>query len=177
MTLRRHPRRDSNSEAQKPPPPKRPLYTPKAKQARIIAASLAGKSQRQIAREVGADRETVSRVLSQSEVQAFLDAYRDQYRELVPLALDLLRHELSIVPRRGKHANPDALKVAIEITKGAQVAVPRSQGELEVRRDRFSEMTDEELDYFIKTGKELKNPKAPPLFARRSLHIRFPALV
>jgi len=111
---------------------------------------------------VGADRETVSRVLSQSEVQAFLDAYRDQYRELVPLALDLLRHELSIVPRRGKHANPDALKVAIEITKGAQVAVPRSQGELEVRRDRFSEMTDEELDYFIKTGKELKNPKLPP---------------
>ena len=85
MTLHRHPRRDSNSEAQKPPPPKRPLYTPKAKQARIIAASLAGKSQRQIAREVGADRETVSRVLSQSEVQAFLDAYRDQYRELVPL--------------------------------------------------------------------------------------------
>ena len=100
MTLHRHPRRDSNSEAQKPPPPKPPLYTPKAKQARIIAASLAGQSQRQIAREVGADRKTVRRILSQSEVQALLDAYRDDYRELVPLALDLLRHELSIVPRR-----------------------------------------------------------------------------
>ena len=113
---------------------------------------------RQIAREVGADRETVSRVLSQSEVQTLLDAYRDQYRELVPLALDLLRHELSIVPPRGKHANPDALRVAIEVTKGAQVAIPMSKGELEVRRDRFSEMTDEELEYFIATGKEL-NPK------------------
>ena len=53
---------------QKPPPRKGPLYTAKAKQARIIAASLAGKSQRQIAREVVVDRETVRRVLSQSEV-------------------------------------------------------------------------------------------------------------
>ena len=55
---------------QKPPPRKGPLYTPKAKQARILAASFAGKSQRQIAREVVVDRETVNRVLSQSEVQA-----------------------------------------------------------------------------------------------------------
>src|SRR6058998_2191494 len=122
---------------QKPPPRKGPLYTAKAKQARIIAASLAGKSQRQIAREVGADRKAVRRILSQSEVQTLLDAYRDEYRELVPLALGLLRHELSIVPRRGKHANPDALKVAIEVTKGAQVAVPLSKGEFDVRKDRF----------------------------------------
>ena len=87
-----------------------------------------------------------------------LDAYRDEYREIVPLALDLLRHDLSIKPKKGKHANPDSLKAALEVLKGAQVAVPLSKGELEVRRDRFSEMTDEELDYFIATGKEL-NPK------------------
>src|SRR5439155_27026494 len=36
-------------------------------QARVVAVSFAGLSQRQIAREVGADRETVSRILSQSE--------------------------------------------------------------------------------------------------------------
>src|SRR5437867_5200374 len=99
LTLHRHPRRDSNSEAQKPPPPKRPLYTPKAKQARIIAASLAGKSQRQIAREVGADRETVRRVLSQSEVQALLDAHRDRLRSIVPNALSQFEHELAILPK------------------------------------------------------------------------------
>jgi len=98
---------------------------------------------------VGADRKAVRRILSQSEVQTLLDAYRDEYRELVPLALGLLRHELSIVPRRGKHANPDALKVAIEVTKGAQVAVPRSQGELDVRVDQFAQMTDKELDDYI----------------------------
>ena len=143
---------------QKPPPRKGPLYTAKAKQARIIAASLAGKSQRQIAREVGADRKTVRRILSQSEVQALLDAHRDEYRDLVPLALTLLRHELSLKPKKGRHATSDQIKAAIEITKGAQVAVPMSKGELEVRKDRFSEMTDEELDYFIATGKEL-NPK------------------
>ena len=148
---------------QKPPPRKGLLYTPKAKQARIIAGAFAGKSQRQIAREVGADRKAVRRILSQSEVQTLLDAYRDEYRELVPLALGLLRHELSIVPRRGKHATPDALKVAIEVTKGAQVAVPMSKGELDVRTDQFAAMTDKELDDYIAAANAkmaaAKNPK------------------
>jgi len=66
--------------------------------------------------------------------------------------------------RRGKHANPDALKVAIEVTKGAQVAVPRSQGKLEVRRDRFSQMTDAELDQFIESrGADPKHPTGEPV--------------
>ena len=100
---------------------------PKAKQARIIAASLADQSQRQIAREVGADRETVSRVLSQSEVQLLLDAYRDEYRDLVPLAMTL-RHESSLKPKKGRHPTSDQIRAAIEVTKGAQVAVPRTTG-------------------------------------------------
>jgi hypothetical protein len=140
------------------PPRKRALRTPKSTQARVVAASFAGRSQRQIERETGVARTTINRILSQQEVQAMLDAYRDEYRAIVPLALEQLRRDLSVLPKKGRHANPDTLKAAIEITKGAQVAVPRSQGELEVRRDRFSEMTDEELDYYIKTGKEL-NPK------------------
>ena len=144
---------------QKPPPRKGPLYTPKAKQARIIAASLAGKSHRQIAREVGADRETVGRILSQSEVQTLLDAYRDRLRSIVPNALSQFEHELATLPKsKRQHVRKDTLWAAAEVLKGAQVAVPMSKGEIEVRKDRFSEMTDEELDYFIATGKEL-NPK------------------
>src|SRR5438445_7108529 len=41
-----------------------------------------------ISREGVVDRKTVSRVLSQSEVQALLDAYRDRLRSIVPDALD-----------------------------------------------------------------------------------------
>ena len=77
---------------------------------------------------------------------------------MVPDAINLLAGEMKLKPKKGKHATSDQIKAAIEITKGAQVAVPMSKGELEVRKDRFAEMTDEELDYFIKTGKEL-NPK------------------
>src|SRR2546422_604997 len=114
------------------------VYTPKAKQARMIAGALAGRSKSQIARDVGADRQTVHRVLSQGEVQTILDAYRDQYREMVPDAIDLLAGEMKLKPKKGKHATSDQIKAAIEITKGAQVAVPMSKGELDVRTDRFA---------------------------------------
>ena len=110
---------------QKPPPRRGPLYTPKARQARIIAASLAGRSQRQIAREVGADRETVRRVLSQSEVQALLDAYRDRLRSIVPDALSQFEHELAILPKgKRQHVRKDTLWAAAEVLKGPRSLFP-----------------------------------------------------
>ena len=48
------------------------LYTPRAKQNRIIAASLAGKFKSQISREEGLKRDTVARILLKAEVQALL---------------------------------------------------------------------------------------------------------
>ena len=71
---------------------------------------------------------------------------------LVPLALGLIRHEISLSPGRGRHANPDALKAAIEITKGAQVAVPRTTGVLELRKDPFAAISEEELDEYIRSS-------------------------
>jgi hypothetical protein len=94
-------------------------------------------------------RKTITRILSQQEVRTLLDGYRDEYRDLVPLALEQLRRDLSVLPKRGRHANPATLKAAIEVTKGAQVAVPRSQGELDVRTDQFASMSDKELDDYI----------------------------
>jgi len=44
------------------------LYTPKPKQQRVIERHLEGQSARAIANAVGIDRDTVSRILSQSEV-------------------------------------------------------------------------------------------------------------
>ena len=44
--------------------------------------------------------------------------------------------------------------------KGSAHAIDGAQ--LEVRRDRFSEMTDEELDYFIATGEEMPKGVVKP---------------
>ena len=86
----------------------------------MIAARFAGLSERKIEKVTGVSRHAIRRVLSQSEVRSMLDAYRDEYREIVPLALDLIRHDLSIRPKKGKHANPDSLKAALDVLKGAQ---------------------------------------------------------
>ena len=51
-----------------------------------------------------------------------------------------------------EHAHPETLRAAIEITKGAQVAVPRTTGVLEVRNDPFAAMSEEELDEYIRSG-------------------------
>src|SRR5438309_11061370 len=112
------------------PPTKGLSRLSQTKQAKIIGARYAGLSERKIVQATGISRNAVRRVLSQTEVKAMLEGYRDDYRAIVPLALDLIRNDLSIRPKKGKHANPDSLKAAIEITKGAQVAVPMSKGEL-----------------------------------------------
>src|SRR5437870_9462037 len=55
---------------------KRQLYTPQAKQVRVVSCVLVGVSQRAIARDMGIDRDTVGRILSQAEVQALGAGYR-----------------------------------------------------------------------------------------------------
>ena len=48
-------------------------YLPPAKKGAILAGAVQGKSQRQIAREVGCDRGTVVRILSAPEIAAALE--------------------------------------------------------------------------------------------------------
>jgi transposase-like protein len=53
-------------------------YTPTAKQAAVMALGIAGKSKVQIAREVGLNRETVTRILSQSEYTNIIEGLRSK---------------------------------------------------------------------------------------------------
>ena len=87
-----------------------------------------------------------------------LDAYRDRLRSIVPNALSQFEHELAILPKsKRQHVRKDTLWAAVEVLKGAQVAVPRSQGGLDVRTDRYASMTDEELQAAIaETNAKLK---------------------
>ena len=97
--------------------------------------------------ETGRNATTRRPILSESEMRAKVNSYRDYVlQELVPLALRVIERNL-------KSRRPNPL-LAIEVLKGAQVHLTKSEHALDGRRDRFSEMTDDELDEFIATGKE-----------------------
>ena len=97
--------------------------------------------------DTGRNGTTRGPVLSGSEVRAQVNSYRDYaLQELVPLALRVIKRNL-------KSRRPN-LSLAIEVLKGAQVILTKPEHASDGRRDRFSEMTDDELDEFIATGKE-----------------------
>src|SRR5882762_2355024 len=66
---------------------KKPLYTPPSKQALVVGLSLIGKKRSAIGRELGLDRETVTRILSQQENQLLVQGYRAAVLKIVPDAL------------------------------------------------------------------------------------------
>lgn len=130
--------------------PKRGLYTPKAKQARIIAGNLAGKSQRQLAREEALDRGTVGRILAQPEVRGIREEYRQQVLlGLVPAAFDAIRSKL--LTKAGKLRKQFDWRLPIEILKGAQILVSKVQEEVK-QTDEFEGRSDAELDYALTHG-------------------------
>jgi hypothetical protein len=128
---------------------KRGLYTPPAKQTRVIAASLAGKSNREISRQIGIKRDTVARILSQPEVQELIAQYRQQARGLVPLCLAGLAAKL--VTTKGKLRKGTDWRMLVEILKGTQVLVPKLEEEV-TKKDEFEGRSREELQFFIEHG-------------------------
>src|SRR2546427_12331239 len=97
--------------------------------------------------ETGRNGTTRDRIFSDSEVRAMVNSYRDYVLQvLVPLALRVIERNL-------KSRRPNPL-LAIEVLKGAQVHLTKPEHASEGRRDRFTEMTDDELKEFIDTGKE-----------------------
>ena len=130
---------------------RRGLYTPPAKQTRIVAASLAGKSNREIARQEGIKRDTVARILSQTEVLDLVEQYRQQVLlNLVPNCILTLQDKV-LTKGGGLRKNVD-WRMLIAILKGAQVLVPRVVQEQDIRTDEFRDWTVDELEHFAKTG-------------------------
>jgi hypothetical protein len=133
----------------KRPSGKRGLYTPRAKQTRVIAASLAGKSKSQISREEGLKRDTVARILSQPEVEQLRESYRQQLLELVPNSVGLLADKL--LTKTGERRKNADWRMAIEILKGAQIFVTKSEQQLS-RKDEFEGRSDEDLKFCAEHG-------------------------
>jgi hypothetical protein len=63
------------------------LTTPDTKQASAIGLYLTGTKKRAISRELGLDRETVTRILSQRETQLLVQGFRSAVLKIVPHAL------------------------------------------------------------------------------------------
>jgi hypothetical protein len=115
----------------------------------VIAASLAGKSNREISKQIGIKRDTVARILSQPEVKQLLAEYRQQVRGLVPLCLAGL--EAKLVTTSGKVRRGTDWRMLVEILKGTQVLVPKLEEEV-TNKDEFEGRSREELQFFVQHG-------------------------
>src|SRR5258706_7521575 len=102
-------------EVKNEPGSNRDLYTPKPVQARVIERHLDGASHRQIAKEEGLDRETVSRILSQRELVEMRAEQQSQLQRLASRALQIYQEALD---------SPDirlAVATATKILEGTAV--------------------------------------------------------
>jgi hypothetical protein len=130
---------------------KRGLYTPPAKQNRVIAASLAGKSKSQIAREEGLKRDTVARILTQPEVNELLAAYREQARGLAPYCLAGL--EAKLITKAGKLRESIDWRMMVEVLKGTQIFVGRQEQEIHAKKDEFDGRSRQDLQFYLEHGR------------------------
>jgi len=125
-------------------------YLPPAKKGAILAGAAQGKSQRQIAREIGCDRTTVARILSAPAVRAMLSQTDSELHSLLPLAVESYEKEL-------KAHNA---QVATNLFVGLQVFKPKSQHDVarktplddELERRGLAGRSLEDLRYFCEHG-------------------------
>jgi len=95
-------------------------------QQTVIAKRLRGESKRQIARDLQMGRDTVDRILSESQVEAAVAQGRSRLVELVPKALQVIEAALeqgitaAEVPK-------SALEAAIQVVKGSGTYEERSR--------------------------------------------------
>ena len=93
-------------------------------------------------RELSLSRNTVCRVLSQTEHQQVLAEFRCQLLDLLPECLRVARHRL-------RH---NSEKIAIEILQGTQVMVGKTEQDIHHHVDDFEGWTEDELEQFASTG-------------------------
>ncbi len=120
---------------------KRPLNTPPSKQALVVGLSFIGKKRSAISRELGLDRETVTRILSQQENQLLVQGYRAAVLKIVPDALIGLSE---LVKRLDRQA-------IIETLYGSRVLVHRQ--EVEKAEEPRRNYTYPKVEFFAKYGR------------------------
>jgi hypothetical protein len=120
--------------------------SPQVQQA-VIAKRLNGESKRKIARDLEMGRNTVDRILSESQVEAAVAQGRTQLVELVPKAIQLIQRAID----QGIAANEvpkSALEAAIHVVKGSGTYEERSRtrGDVYVHDD-YTKADREKLEF------------------------------
>lgn len=103
------------AKSRQTPRKKRRSYTPDPVRSRIIAKHVGGHSNREIAKEEGVDRDTVSRVLSQDDAVEMMKGYRLQVLAMVPQAINVYEHLLNSKDEKVRAA------AATKILEGLQI--------------------------------------------------------
>ncbi len=129
-------------------------YTAKIKQARVLTRVILGQPERQIAKEEGISRGTVSRIRNSSENAMLLQSYRDMVFDIVP---DAIKGLAKLVKKRDRQAIIETLygsRVLIHRQEVEQVQ-PLVQDHSHPKVEFFGKYhrwpTDEELAKFEKT--------------------------
>lgn len=119
--------------------------SPQAQQA-VIAKRLHGDSKRQIARDLGMGRNTVDRILTESQVEAAVAQGRTQLVELVPKAIQLI-HRAIDQGLAAEEVPKSALEAAIHVVKGSGAYEERSRtrGDVYVH-DGYAKADREQLE-------------------------------
>jgi Homeodomain-like domain len=115
-------------------------------QQAVIAKRLQGHSKRQIARDLGMGRNTVDRILTESQIEAAVAQGRSQLVELVPKAVQLIQRAIE----QGLAADEvpkGALEAAIHVVKGSGAYEERSRtrGDVYVH-DEYAKADREQLE-------------------------------
>ncbi len=112
-----------------------------AVQSQVLGMYLTNHKQRQIARTIGIDRESVTRIISQQENQILLSGYREAVMKIVPAAL-IQAYEL--VSRGDRQMVTDVLY-------GSRVFVQRQ--EIEKVEERKRTYAYPKAEFFTKHGR------------------------
>jgi len=116
-------------------------YTPQAKQVRIMARHLAGQSDREIAKDEGVHRGTVSRIRNSTENAMLLQDFRNKVMDIVPKALKALAY----------HVGKKNLQATIETLYGARVLIQRHEVEKVEEPVRTYDLT--RAEFFVQHGR------------------------
>ncbi len=115
-----------------------------------MAKKIEGKPDRQIGREEHIKRDTVKRILSQSEVRERLLQYRQEIFSRIPKALEVYDY----------HLEQNNERVATKILEGTQAIIKKQEVIIEEQAQFGEGRSEEELQYFIQHGYWLDDPEA-----------------
>jgi hypothetical protein len=120
------------------------LWTPPGRQQQVLALHLAGKSYRQISKELNMRTETITRILSQPEVRELKEQYRQRVLDQIPTVLERVKGKL--------RSSKVDWRLLVELLRGTQVLVNKTVEEI-TAKDEFDGRSNAELQYYVEHGR------------------------